>query len=77
MPLITSKRTSALGRLHLVSQVIRKPVSISAADVLAAGGAAKYARTEGVNPKTAKISGLVRVSRAETDKLQAELRDQQ
>jgi hypothetical protein len=74
-----SGRTVSPNKAPLTAQAVGKPVvrSVSAAEVLAAGGATKYARAKGVNPKTAKISGLVRLSREEADQLQTELRSQQ
>lgn len=50
--------------------------TVSVKEVLAAGGANKYALTKGVDPRKANPSGVVRVSLRETSKLLAMLRKQ-
>lgn len=60
-------------RIKEVKELVIKTVSPK--DVIAAGGADKYAMEHGVDPRTAKVSGWVRISRAETDRMLEMLRE--
>ena len=70
---LTRRKGSVANRRTQLKPVIK---TVSITDVLAAGGATKFALTKGVDPKKARISGFVRISRTETDRLQEELRKQ-